>query len=110
MVNSPLFAQFANILNTVIQSQDGEALRKLLPIEPPFDADYGRLTNEVFSAFKSIDALKDAIRRAIAVIARDDKDAWHTFADFLATYFEFIRKVNVENLLETYEKLSNLLT
>jgi nuclear mRNA export protein PCID2/THP1 len=106
----PLFSQFANLLNNAIHNQDGQGLLKLLPIEPPFDSDYGRLLNEIFSVFKSLDSLKASIRSAIAVIAKDDKDAWHAFSDFLATYFEFIRNLNVENLLETYERLSNLLT
>jgi hypothetical protein len=111
MVNQPpLFSQFANFLNSAIHNQDGQALLKLLPIEPPFDSDYGRLLDEIFSVFKSVDSLKDSIRTVIAVIAKDDKDAWHPFSGFLATYFEFIRKVNVENLLETYERLSSLLT
>src|SRR5215471_14974049 len=106
----PLFGQFASFLNNAINNQDGQALLKLLPIEPPFDSDYGRLLDEIFSVFKSLDSLKASIRTSIAVIAKDDKDAWHAFSDFLATYFEFIRNLNVENLLETYEKLSYLLT
>jgi hypothetical protein len=107
---APLFGQFAGLLNGAIQSQDGDALCKLLPIEPPFNADYARLLDEVFSVFDSDDSFKDSIRTEIAVVASDDKDAWHAFADFLATYFDFIHDVDIENLLRTYEQLSNLLT
>jgi hypothetical protein len=107
---SPLFGQFASLLNSAIENQDGDALLRLLPIEPPLPPDYDRLLHEVYAVFETDDSFKKSIQQAITVIANDDKDAWHTFADFLATYFEFIREVNIEDLLDTYEKLSNLLT
>jgi hypothetical protein len=107
---SPLFDQFAGLVNSAIALDDGDALRRLLPIEPPFSSDYDTLLDEVFAVFDSTDALKEYVRGAIDVIAADDNDAWHAFADFLATYFDFIHDVDLENLLHAYENLANLLT
>jgi hypothetical protein len=107
---APLFAQFAGLLNDAIDREDGETLCRLLPIEPPFNADYARLLDEVYAVFDDDDVFKECIQGEIAVIASDDKDAWYAFADFLVTYFDFIRHVNIEDLLRTYSQLENLIT
>ena len=107
--STPLLRQFIGLINGAIGAQNGETLKNLLPIEPPFGSDYLKLLNETFSQFSNVDTLKEAFKSAIHVVAKDENDAWYAFADFLATWFTFIRTVNVENLLETYDKLSGLL-
>ena len=110
MSATPLLRKFFDLLNNQIKVNNGEALRNLLPIEPPFSEDYHSLLNEIFSRFKDEDSLKETIRSNINVVSQDDKDAWYAFPDYLQTYFSFIRTVNPNNLLETYEKLRSLLT
>jgi hypothetical protein len=104
-----LSRQFFDLLNGAINAQNGENLKTLLPIEPPFQPDYHKLLDEVFARFTDVDVLKEAIRTSITAASIDDKDAWQAFPEFLATWFQFVKTVNPENLLETYEKLSNLL-
>jgi hypothetical protein len=104
-----LSRQFLNLLNGAIDSQNGETLKTLLPIEPPFQPDYLKLLEEVFTLFSDVDALKDAIKNGTNAATIDDKDSWQAFPEFLATWFQFVKTVNPANLLETYEKLTNLL-
>jgi hypothetical protein len=108
-VSAPLLRQFIGLINGAIGAQNGETLKKLLPIEPPLAPDYLKLLDEAFSQFSNVDTLKEALKSAIRVVAKEDKDAWQAFPDFIVTWLTFIRTVNVENLLDTYDRLSGLL-
>ena len=105
----PQLTRFLSALNSAIDSKDGEQLLSLLPIEPPFNNDYHSLLDEVFSYFTNNDSLKDTIEAGIHVIAADDKDAWHSFSNFLVSYFQFIHSVDPTNLPVTYKKLEELI-
>ena len=105
-----LLQQMLRLLNNTIASEDGDLLQKQLPIEPPFHDDYISLLAEINSTFSDIDSLKEFIRNGIDVSSSDDKDAWYALPDFLSQYFSFIRDVNLQDLLATYEMLSNLMT
>jgi hypothetical protein len=104
-----LLKQYLGLINQAIAANNGAQLWSLLPIEPPFSDDYQNLLNDVFSTYSDAGALKDAIRNGVSAVAKDDKDAWAAFPEFLQTYFNFIRTVNPADLLSTYEKLSNLI-
>lgn len=61
---------------------------------------------------KNDDALEKKIVRAVKIIdGGDDMEvaAWTAFARFMVLYFGFLRDVDVGNLLETYNLLSELL-
>jgi hypothetical protein len=99
------FGQFMQHVNLAISSQNAGMLRSLLPIEPPFKSDYHNLLNQLSSM--TDDSLETAIQKATNPIAKGE---WNAFADFMTTYFRFIGSVNPQNLLETYDKLSQLIT
>jgi hypothetical protein len=109
MVGGQLLRQYLQLVNSAIANKNGNQLSTLLPIEPPFGEDYQNLLNDIFSTYSDSTALKDVIKNGVEVVAREDRDSWATFPEFLQTYFNFIRTVNPNDLLTTYEKLSNLL-
>jgi hypothetical protein len=109
MAKSALLSQFIGLLNMAIAGQNGELLKSVLPIEPPFKSDFVKLIDDVFTRYSDLDSLKEDLKLGIPVAAQDDKDAWQAFPDFLVDWLGFIRTVNVENLLETYDMLSNLI-
>lgn len=105
-----ILQRFLAVLDNDINTGNGDALQKLLPIEPPFNSDYIHMLEEIRLSFSDPQDLQEFIRDRINVSGGDDPDAWYAFPDFIVNYFNFIRDVNVENLLETYEMLSNLIT
>jgi hypothetical protein len=108
--SNQLLRRFLGVLDNVINTGNGGGLQELLPIEPPFNSDYIHMLEEISSSFSDPQVLQEFIRDRINVSGGDDPDAWYAFPDFIVNYFNFIRDVNVENLLETYEMLSNLIT
>lgn len=105
-----LLSQFLNLINGTIRSQNGNVLQVLLQIEPPFRADYVKMVDGTFSEFSELDAVKESIRSAMPVTSDGNKDEWSLLPDFLANYFLFVKTVDPSNLLDTYDKLSSLLT
>lgn len=104
-----LLKQYLGLLNNAISNNDGHHVCSLLPIEPPFSQDYLDLLNDVFGAYPDAGQQKDIIRSGVKAVAKDDKDSWAAFPEFLQTYFQFIRSVDPADLLTTYERLSNLI-
>jgi tetratricopeptide (TPR) repeat protein len=111
--------QFCNTVNAALQSHDGGKLRSILIIEPPFDHIYQQLIDSLKkrypnNAASSEEALESVLRNGVPETqeSEDDKGhpvpAWGAMVSFLAGWMAFIRDVNVDNILDTYERLADL--
>lgn len=112
MANATLDKFLAEI-NTLLRQKDNTKLRDYLVIEPPFAQIYTTLIGEVRSSFPkgSEDGLENRVSNALPT-ARDGIDgsaSWTAFVKFMVQYLVFLRDVDVNNLLETYNLLSELL-
>lgn len=114
-----LVAQVCNEVNVALLAGNALKLQSILVIEPPFSPIYQQLISTLRNSFPSTDTkaterLEKGIR-AIVTEAGEGEDAegrpvqsWGALITFLAAWLTFIRDVNVDNLLTTYEGLSDL--
>ncbi|KAG2160921.1 hypothetical protein JADG_000660 [Aureobasidium aubasidani] len=126
MATTPTLDQFLQEINRITTSKDSAQLSQYLVIEPPYATSYTTIISELRRVFpkangnnnnnntnsKNDDALEKKIVRAVKIIdGGDDMEvaAWTAFARFMVLYFGFLRDVDVGNLLETYNLLSELL-
>jgi len=112
MANTTLDKFLAEI-NTLLRQKDNAKIRDYLHIEPPYAQIYVTLISEVRSAYpKGVeDGLETKVSNALPT-ARDGVDgssSWTAFVKFMVQYLVFLRDVDVGNLLETYNLLSELL-
>lgn len=111
-MTTPTLDQFLGEINRITTLKNSAQLSQYLIIEPPYAASYNTIISEVRRQYPkgSEDALERKIVGAVGIIEGDDETAsWTAFARFLVLYFGFLRDVDVGNLLETYELLSELL-
>ena len=99
--------QFLNGIAELIKARDGAKLQDFLQIEPPLPEIYGQMVNELRQNYPtSKDA--DLQRRCEGLVPRKGS-SWSAFPVFMKLYFTFLRDINVDNLLETYNLLKGLL-
>lgn len=101
--------QFLAGIAELLKTRDGAKLQDYLQIEPPLPEIYAQMINELRQNYP---ASKDAElhRRCEGVVPRSKGgSSWSAFPVFMKLYFAFLRDVNVENLLETYNLLKGLL-
>ncbi|KAJ5917742.1 hypothetical protein N7454_010117 [Penicillium verhagenii] len=104
--------QFLANLSELIQKRDGSRLQDFLQIEPPLSNIYQQMTDELRQRYRpgpKTDA--ELLRRCEALVPRttEESSSWSAFPTFMKLYFTFLRDVNVDNLLETYNLLRALL-
>lgn len=81
-----------------LRDKDSQSLRQYLVVDPSLLGDaYKELRNEL----PTVD-----IEGAVELI--DNDDSWPGFQTFMKLYFEFLRDVDFDNLLETHVQLSGL--
>ena len=105
--------KFLSEISNLLRSKNGLKLRDYLVIEPPFAQIYNQLITEIRSTYPKgqEDGLETKCSNALPE-ARDGVDgsaSWTAFIKFMVQYFNFLREVDVSNLLETYNQLSELL-
>lgn len=106
---TPVLDRFLSSVADLIQQRDGSRLQDFLQLEPPLPDVYQQMDNELRQQYPSS---KDAElqRRCESLIPRSKGSSpWIAFPTFMKLYFSFLRDVNVENLLETYNMLKALL-
>lgn len=111
MASTPTIDQFLSEISAILRKKDGNKLREYLIIEPPYNDMYQRLIAEARQSFPrgSEDTLEAKCSSALPE-ARDEGEGgtWTLFVRFMVAYLGFLRDVNIGNLLDTYNMLSEL--
>ncbi|KKK20204.1 hypothetical protein ARAM_001743 [Aspergillus rambellii] len=109
--STPVLDRFITGLTDLIRNRDGAKLQDFLQIEPPLPDVYRQMVDELRQHYPS-GSPKEAelLRRCEGLVPRSKgSSSWTAFPTFMKLYFTFLRDVNVENLLETYNLLKGLL-
>ncbi|KAL5344079.1 hypothetical protein BJX70DRAFT_7591 [Aspergillus crustosus] len=103
--------RFLASLADIVRDRDGAKLQDFLQIEPPLPNVYGQMVDELRQKYPNGSSQEtDLLRRCETLVPKTkDSGSWPAFPTFMKLYFCFLRDVNVENLLETYDKLKGLL-
>jgi len=94
-----------------IQERDGTKLQDFLQIEPPLSEAYQRIVQELRQRYPAgPQSDSDLLQRCDALVPRTKGgSSWTAFPTFMKLYFTFLRDVNTDNLLDTYNQLKALL-
>ena len=112
---TPTVDTFLTAINNFLRSRDAIQLRGYILVEPPLPEIYATLTSEIRQHFPT--GSGDALERKCNASLPEDHNrrpddelgtSWSSFVTFIKLYFEYLRDVNVENLLETHQLLSAL--
>lgn len=108
--STPTLDQFLSEISQILHQQDSSKLCDYLVIEPPYGQVYHSMINELRSAYpKGKDpALEVKCSSSLPDGLGEDNASWGAFTKFMVQYLSFIRDVDVQNLLETYNLLSEL--
>ncbi|KAL4778973.1 hypothetical protein BJX76DRAFT_107694 [Aspergillus varians] len=103
--------RFLNSLAEIVRDRDGAKLQDFLQIEPPLPDVYGQMVDELRQKYPNGSPKEGDLLRRCEGLAPKSKGGspWTAFPMFMKLYFSFLRDVNVENLLETYDMLKGLL-
>ncbi|THC95653.1 hypothetical protein EYZ11_004866 [Aspergillus tanneri] len=107
---TPVLDRFLSGLSDLVKNRDGDKLQDFLQIEPPLSNVYQQMVNELQQQYPNTPQ-KDAdlLRRCEGLVPRTKgSSSWTAFPTFMKLYFTFLRDVNVDNLLETYNMLKGL--
>lgn len=101
--------QFLAGIADLVRSRDGHKLQDFLQIEPPLPDIYRQMVDQLRQYYpQGQDA--ELQRRCEGLVPRTKGGgSWAAFPTFMKLYFTFLRDVNVDNLLETYNMLKGLL-
>lgn len=101
--------QFLAGIGDLVKRRDGAKLQDFLQIEPPLPDIYRQMVNELRQRYPS-EQDAELQRRCEGLVSRAKGGSpWPAFPIFMKLYFAFLRDVNVDNLLETYDMLKGLL-
>lgn len=110
-MSTPTLNQFLGEIARIIREHNGQQLQDYLVIEPPYRDLYNAMILEIRQSFPagSEDGLEEKCSRALPE-AREGLDgaSWTSFVKFITQYFVFLRDVSIQNLLDTYNLLSEL--
>jgi hypothetical protein len=120
MAQNDLVASVCATINSVIQSEDAYQLADYVVIEPPFHPDVDQFIEFLRSDYPGEDENSDQrieeIVKQIVTETEESEDAdgrpiqsWGSFSTFLVKWMAFLRDVNMENYLEVYQQLKDLL-
>ncbi|KAI9373458.1 hypothetical protein BJX61DRAFT_541712 [Aspergillus egyptiacus] len=109
--SAPTLDRFLTSLAEIVRDRDGAKLQDFLQIEPPLPDVYGQMVVELRQQYPNGSPKEaDLLRRCEGLVPKSKgSSAWTAFPTFMKLYFCFLRDVNVENLLETYDLLKALL-
>ncbi|KAF1816307.1 hypothetical protein P152DRAFT_388749 [Eremomyces bilateralis CBS 781.70] len=102
---------FLKEVNAIVQNGDGAKLASYLIIEPPYGEIYQKMISEVRQRFPkgNEDALEQKVTALLSAARHGiDGSPWTTFIKFIVPYLGFLRDVNLQNLLDTYDLLSDV--
>ncbi|KAI9674198.1 MAG: hypothetical protein M1817_002016 [Caeruleum heppii] len=114
---TPTVDKFLSSLSDLLRTRNALELRSYLLVEPPLPPIYSSLTSELRQAFPKGGNSVNALDRKCTQLLPEDRDrnpddeagtSWPAFVTFAREYLEYLRDVNVENLLDTHQLLSSL--
>ncbi|KAF2455267.1 hypothetical protein BDY21DRAFT_307362 [Lineolata rhizophorae] len=111
MSPTPTLDQFLGEIAAIVSRRDGAQLQDYLIIEPPYGALYNQMITELHQEYPlGKEAFLEDKCAFILAEAQEGADGatWTMFIKFMVQYLTFLRDVNVENLLDTYNLLSEL--
>lgn len=111
-MSTPTLDQFLQEISRILRSRNAQQVQEYLLVEPPYPHQvYYSMIDEIRQTCPkgNEDALEAKCSNALPE-ARDGEEGstWTAFVKFIVVYFVFLRDVNVENLLDTYNLLSEL--
>lgn len=110
MGQTPVLDQFIASLQEIVQNRDGSKLQDFLQLEPPLSEIYQRMIDELQNHLSSPRAEAGILQRCERLVPRTRSgSSWTAFPTFVKLYLVFLRDMNTENLLETYNQLKALL-
>ncbi|OAX79884.1 hypothetical protein ACJ72_05794 [Emergomyces africanus] len=105
---TPVVDSFVSSIAELIRNRDGAKLQDFLQIEPPLPPVYHDMIGEMRKQYpQSGNNDNQLLGKCESVVPSGG--SWSAFPIFLRQYFTFLRDVNVENLLDTYDLLKALL-
>ena len=106
MSATPVLDRFIFDVTEVVKARDAKKLLDYLHIEPPFPDVYRDLIEELRRHYPSSSQRGETglLGRCENVLSRHN-NKWTAFPTFLKLYLSFIRDLNPDNLLETYNAL-----
>lgn len=108
---TPTIDQFLSEISGILQAKDGAKLQDFLVIEPPYSNLYSAMIGEMRTVYpRGKESVLEAKCNSALPLARNGEDdaPWSAFIKFMAQYFIFLRDVDIQNLLDTYNILSEL--
>lgn len=107
-------------LNGAIQAWNADQLKDIVIIEPPYPSDHQELIQSLQKNYPEADnnteqRLEQLIKRVVSETAEsEDSDgrpvqSWGSMVTFLIGWMTFLRDVDPSNLLQVYQRLSDLL-
>lgn len=108
---TPILDRFLGELGQFVRNRDGDQLQNFLQIEPPLSDLYQQMIKELHQRYPPGPQTDTELQQRCEALVPQKKgiSSWTAFPTFLKLYFVFLRDVNVENLLETYNLLKTLL-
>ncbi|KAK2757552.1 hypothetical protein FQN54_004521 [Arachnomyces sp. PD_36] len=110
---TPVLDNFCSAITEIIRARDGNKLQDYLQVEPPLSESYTQMIDELRQRYPKEAAGKEAdlVKKCEGLMPPRARSGspWIPFPILMRLYFTFLRDVNVENLLETYELLKRLL-
>lgn len=110
---TPVLDNFCSEITELIRTRNGSRLQDYLQVEPPLPEVYTQMVTELRGRYPKGAAGKEAelVKKCESLMPSRTRSGspWIPFPILMRLYFTFIRDVNVENLLETYELLKGLL-
>lgn len=107
---TPILEQFLRSVGELVQNRDGAKLQDFLQIEPPLPDIYQQMIRELRQRYPGPQGDNELLQRCESLVPRTKGgSSWTAFPTFMKLYFSFLRDVNVDNLLETYNLLKGLL-
>ncbi|KAK2749396.1 hypothetical protein FQN57_006328 [Myotisia sp. PD_48] len=109
--NTPVLDSFMGDIREFVQSRHGTKLQDYLQLEPPLAPIYNQMVSELRQTYPRNENKDSELLAKCEKIASSatSESTWSAFPLFMRLYFTFLRDVNVENLLETYNLLKDLL-
>jgi hypothetical protein len=102
-------------VNSAIQARNAEQLGSIVLLEPPFPSDHEELivslrNNYPESNASSESRLDELIRKVVTETAdyQDADGSWSAMVTFLVRWMTFLRDLDIDNLLHTYQRLAGL--
>lgn len=109
MTDPGVLDRFLAGIADLIRSRDGTKLQDFMQLEPPLPDIYQQLADQLRQQFPNGPDSDAELQRRCEGLVPKGGSSWMAFPTFMKLYLFFLRDINVENLLETYNMLKVLL-